>query len=51
MRPAGLSSIFTKPALHASKERFQEELKKFMADHMRRKALIQRLVKAGIWKE
>ncbi len=38
-------------ALHASKERFQEELKKFMADHMRRRALVQRLVKAGIWND
>ena len=38
-------------ALHASRKRFQQELKQFMADHMRRKALIQRLVKAGIWKD
>ena len=29
----------------------QKELKKFMAGHMRRKALIQRLVKAGIWED
>ena len=36
-------------ALHATRKRFQQELGKFMADHMRRKALIQRLVKAGIW--
>jgi hypothetical protein len=36
-------------SLHASKKRFREDLKKFMAGHMRRKALIQRLVKAGIW--
>jgi len=28
-----------------------DELEKFMADHLRRKALILRLVKAGIWKE
>jgi hypothetical protein len=28
----------------------QKELEKFMAGHLRRKALIQRLVKAGIWK-
>jgi hypothetical protein len=26
-------------------------MKKSMADHMRRKALIQRLVKAGIWED
>lgn len=32
-----------------SRKRFQQELKKFMSDHMRRKALIQRLEKAGIW--
>jgi hypothetical protein len=31
--------------------RFQEELEKFMAGHMRRKALIQHLVKAGIWED
>ena len=37
--------------LFAMKNQFQKELKKFMAGHLRRKALIQRLVKAGIWKE
>jgi len=37
--------------LFATKKRFQKELKKFMAGHLRRKALIQRLVKAGIWKD
>ena len=37
--------------LFATKEQFQKELKEFMAGHMRRKTLIQRLVKAGIWKE
>ena len=36
--------------LFATKKQFQQELKKFMASHLRRKALIQRLVKAGIWK-
>ncbi len=36
--------------LFASKKQFQNELKKFMAGHLRRKALIQRLMKAGIWK-
>jgi hypothetical protein len=36
--------------VHADNNRFQEELKKFMVDHMRRKTLVQRLVKAGIWK-
>jgi hypothetical protein len=38
-------------SLHASQKRFQEAMKKFMTDHMRRKALIQRLVKAGIWED
>jgi len=38
-------------ALFSTKKRFQEELKKFMAGHLRRKALIQRLVTAGIWKD
>jgi hypothetical protein len=37
-------------ALSATKNQFQNELEKFMASHLRRKALIQRLVKAGIWK-
>jgi hypothetical protein len=37
--------------LFATKKQFQKELKKFMAGHLRRKALIQRLVKAGIWRE
>jgi hypothetical protein len=37
--------------LFSTKEQFQKELKKFLTDYMRRKALIQRLVKAGIWKE
>lgn len=36
--------------LFATKKKIQQELKKFMAGHLRRKALIQRLVKAGIWK-
>jgi hypothetical protein len=36
--------------LFASKKQFQNELKKFMAGHLRRKTLIHRLVKAGIWK-
>lgn len=38
-------------ALQKSKKRFQEEMKKFMAGHMRRKSLIQRLVNARIWEE
>jgi len=38
-------------ALYATSKHFQQELEKFMAGHLRRKALIQRLVKAGIWKD
>jgi hypothetical protein len=38
-------------ALFLTKKQFQKELKRFMAGHMRRKALIQRLVKAGIWED
>ena len=37
--------------LFATKKKFQQEVKKIMAGHLRRKALIQRLMKAGIWKE
>ncbi len=37
--------------LFVTKDQFHKELKKFMAGHLRRKALIQRLEKAGIWKE
>lgn len=38
-------------ALCATKNQFQKELEKFMAGHLQRKALIQRLAKAGIWKD
>ena len=38
-------------SLHASLKRFQQELRKFMAGNLRRKALIQRLVNAGICKD
>jgi len=38
-------------SVHANRKTFQQELRKFMAGHMRRKTLIQRLVKAGIWNE
>ena len=37
--------------LFATKKQFQRELENFMAGHLRRKALIQRLVKAGIWND
>jgi len=37
--------------LYATRKQFQNELKTFMAGHTRRKALIQRLAKAGIWKD
>ena len=38
-------------SVHASRMAFQQEMKKFMLSHMRRKSLIQRLAKAGIWHE
>lgn len=38
-------------ALFGTGKQFENELKRFMSGHLRRKALIQRLVKAGIWKE
>ena len=43
-----LSEAYT---VHASPKRFQEKLKQFMIGHARRKALVQRLVKAGIWED
>jgi hypothetical protein len=45
---ADLSQAYS---LHGSPKIFEQELRKFMVPHMRRKALIQRLVKAGIWHE
>jgi hypothetical protein len=38
-------------AIQKRKQRFQEKMNKLMANHMRRKALIQRLVIASIWKD
>jgi len=38
-------------ALHASRGDFSQKLKQFMAGYVRRKAFVQRLVKAGIWYE
>jgi hypothetical protein len=38
-------------SIHASRMAFSQELRAFMVDHLRRKALVQRLVKAGIWHE
>ena len=38
-------------SLHANRKTFQQKLTNFMADQMRRKALILRLVKAGIWED
>ncbi len=46
-----LLDLFEAYSVHASRDAFHKELKKFMASHMRRKTLIQRLVKAGIWKD
>lgn len=38
-------------SLFVNRKLFEKELKKFMANHLQRKALIQRLTKAGIWPE
>jgi len=38
-------------ALHESRDAFSGELKRFMAGHMRRKAFVQRIMKADIWYE
>ena len=38
-------------SLFGTKKQFREELERFMVDHLQRKALIQRLEKAGIWKK
>lgn len=38
-------------ARFGDRSRFTKELEQFMAGHTRRKALIQRLVKAGVWKD
>ena len=34
---------------HATLDAFQKEFQKFMTEHLRRRALVQRLVKAGLW--
>ncbi|GAB4346217.1 MAG: hypothetical protein Kow0089_23520 [Desulfobulbaceae bacterium] len=36
---------------HATLAAFQKEFQKFMTEHSRRRALVRRLVKAGLWKE
>ncbi len=38
-------------SVHVNRNSFRQELKKFMVDHMKRKALIQLLMKIGIWNE
>jgi len=43
---ADLSEAYS---VHATQKAFQQKFKGFMTKHMRRKALIQRLAKAGIW--
>jgi hypothetical protein len=37
--------------LNQNRQEFQQEMKNFMKEHKQRKALVQRLVAAGIWKE
>jgi len=36
---------------HATLAVFQKEFQKYMAEHSRRRALVQRLVKAGLWRD
>lgn len=36
---------------HATLAAFQKEFQKFMAEHSRRRALVQRLVEAGLWRD
>ena len=36
---------------HATLAAFQKEFQKFMTEHLRRRALVQRLVKAGLWRD
>jgi len=38
-------------SVHESRGTFDQELRKFMTGHLRRKALVKRLVEAGIWNE
>ncbi|MDD2316429.1 MAG: hypothetical protein PHD57_03680, partial [Desulfobacterales bacterium] len=38
-------------SVHVNRNSFRQELKKFMADHMKRKAVIQLLMKIDIWNE
>jgi hypothetical protein len=37
-------------SLHASAAAFQKEFQRFMTEHRRRRALVERLVKAGLWR-
>jgi hypothetical protein len=37
--------------LHASRDQFEQALQRFMAPHVRRTALVRRLVDAGLWKK
>jgi hypothetical protein len=46
-----LTDIAEAYALKMSCCDFSQELKQFIAGHMRRKTFVQRLVKAGIWHE
>ena len=48
---SSLVDMYEAYSLIKNQKRFQQDLKKFMTSHMRRKALIQRLINAGIWKE
>lgn len=47
---SALADLSEAYALYVSREQFEEHLKNCLADYMRRTTLIQRLVKAGLWK-
>jgi len=46
-----LVDIFEAYALHKSRKDFQQNSEKSIKDPLRRKALIQRLVRVGIWED
>mgnify|MGYP004701700377 CR=1 FL=1 len=45
-----LADLAAAYGLHASRATFDQELRRFMANHLRRKALVQRLENAGLWR-
>lgn len=45
-----LTDLAVAYGLHTSRAAFDQELRRFMANHLRRKALVQRLEKAELWR-